>query len=246
MTTREQFLDRVRKALGRSAGVSHGEPSSPASAPLGRVLPPVAAENLIGTFQEELKKVGGVSHHAGTSDELDQVLREILGPTEAGPIILSRNPLLGRLGIAERMHSLGHPVTSWPAGEATREQLAQFRNECFSAQAGITGADLALVESGSFVLTSFTEGSQLASLAPPLHIVLYLRGQVVETLEEALGRYAAGPNSPATAGRSIVFITGQSRTADIEQISIRGVHGPLAIHAVLIEEACLTPASSPG
>jgi L-lactate dehydrogenase complex protein LldG len=104
---------------------------------------------------------------------------------------------------------------------------------------GITGVDFALAETGSLVLTSHTEGSQLASLAPPVHIAFYLQRQVRGTLEEVLqGLSASG--SDRASGRSIVFVTGTSRTADIEQILIRGVHGPREVHAVLVEESCLS------
>jgi L-lactate dehydrogenase complex protein LldG len=241
VTTRTQFLERVRKALGHSADLQGGPArSTPEFPSLGNVLTPVPKENLIDRFEEELKKVGGVSHHAGQPGELDQILGEILGSAEAAPVVLSRNPLLSRLQIAERLQSWGHSVAAWPRKDPVGpDELAQFRSQCFGAKAGITGADFGLVESGSFALTSVTEGSQLVSLAPPLHILLYLRSQVVETLEEVLTQLAGGPHPSVAAGRSVVFITGQSRTADIEQITIRGVHGPLSIHAILVEESCL-------
>jgi L-lactate dehydrogenase complex protein LldG len=238
VTTKNHFLERVRKALGRpmmepSRSSARPIPDPP---PLGNVLASVPEKEFIGRFEEELRKVGGVTHRAGSAGELDEILREILAPTGAGHVVLSRNPLLRQLHLAESLQSWGHPVVAWPwEKEVTSDELAQFRAECFSAKAGITGADFALVESGSFVLTSVTEGSQLVSLAPPVHIVLYPRRQVVETLEEVLSNLRENGG----AGRSIVFITGQSRTADIEQISIRGVHGPLSVHAILVEESCL-------
>jgi L-lactate dehydrogenase complex protein LldG len=240
MSNRGQFLERVRRALGHSAAGSAHQPAKFPS--LGQVLAPVADKNPIDRFQEELKKVGGISHNVGSPAGLDGILREILSSAPTGPIVLSRNPLLTQLRLAERLQSWGYSVVAWPRQkEVTANELEQFRTQCFNGRAGISGADFALVESGSFVLSSATEGSQLVSLAPPLHIVLYLRSQVVETLEEVLSNLLK--RSPAAdAGRSIVFITGQSRTADIEQISIRGVHGPLNIHAILVEDSCLSAA----
>ena len=99
-----------------------------------------------------------------------------------------------------------------------------------------------LVEDGSkVILTSRTEGAQLASLAPPVHVALYRESQVLASLDDVLERLkeAGGPLSP-DPGRSVVFVTGPSRTADIEQVLIRGVHGPREVHAILIGEPCLT------
>ena len=79
----------------------------------------------------------------------------------------------------------------------------------------------------------------MASLAPPIHIALYRRHQIVGSLDEVLAKLpiSTSPNKPS-AHRSVVFITGTSRTADIEQILIRGVHGPREVHAILVENSC--------
>ena len=80
---------------------------------------------------------------------------------------------------------------SWPAGGEVPPDPAsgqRFREEAFAAEVGITGADWVLAESGTLVLTSLTEGAQLASLAPPVHVALYRSSQVVASLEEVLER----------------------------------------------------------
>jgi L-lactate dehydrogenase complex protein LldG len=77
--------------------------------------------------------------------------------------------------------------------------------------------------------------------APPVHVALYRRGQLVESLDDILERLPiASKPEDSSAGRSVVFVTGVSRTADIEQILIRGVHGPRELHAILVEESCFT------
>ncbi len=116
-----------------------------------------------------------------------------------------------------------------------------FAEASFAAMVGITGVDFALAETGSLVVTSWTEGAQLASLAPPVHVALYRRSQLVASLDEVLERLPmARTGEQPVPGRSVVFITGTSRTADIEQILIRGVHGPGELHAILVEESCFS------
>ena len=239
MATRREILDRISRALRSASGEPGSAPGLASWPDLGRVLPPVAPEALVERFEEELGKVGASAHRVRSRDELARLMAAVLRQNPADGVVLSRNPLLAKLGVAEVLGSLGVPAWSWPAAAgpgAAASAEATYRERCFLAAAGVTGVDFALVESGSLVLTSSMEGAQLASLAPPIHIALYSRGQVVETLEEVLSGLAARPAAPGyAAGRSAVFVSGTSRTADIEQVLIRGVHGPREVHAVLID-----------
>jgi L-lactate dehydrogenase complex protein LldG len=175
---------------------------------------------------------------------LEEILRVILFQAHAEKVVLSRNPLLAELNIETLLRSFGKNVSVWPAS-AEREvskgesSLSTFAEASFAASVGITGVEYALAETGTLVAASWTEGAQLASLAPPVHVALYRRTQLVGTLDEVLERLrVACATREAAWGRSVVFITGTSRTADIEQILIRGVHGPGEVHAILVEAEC--------
>ena len=239
MATRAEMLDRVRKALGRPQTGSIVTPLLPPD--LAGVMPPLAPEDYQAKFEAEWEKVAGVAYCVASMNELEAVFQKILLLAETHAVILSRNPILAELQIADRLTALNKFVTSWAegAGVAGTSSLSDFTKASFSAGVGITGVDFVLAESGTLVLSSATEGVQVASLAPPIHIALYRRSQLVGSLDEVLAKLpiANSPDRPTT-GRSVVFITGTSRTADIEQILIRGVHGPRETHAILVEDSC--------
>jgi L-lactate dehydrogenase complex protein LldG len=226
------MLERIREALGRS---QLAPPRSIEFPPLGQVMPPIDPENLVPKFEAELQNVDGRPHRASNRVELEQLFRLIMKGSP--PIVLSRNSLVSQLGLENTFRAWGLKVAVWPSLGASEAAIRDFRNRCFEAGFGITGVDFVLAETGSLILSSITEGSQLTSLAPPVHIALYRRSQVLASLEGVLEQACLEP------GRSTVFITGPSRTGDIEQILIRGVHGPRDVHAILIEEACLEGSS---
>ena len=74
--------------------------------------------------------------------------------------------------------------------------------------------------------------ARLISLLPPVHVAIFPKSRILANLDELLARIPL----PAEQTSSMVLITGPSRTADIEQILIRGVHGPGEIYAVIVEE----------
>jgi L-lactate utilization protein LutB len=136
-------------------------------ADLGDVLPPLAPSELAARFEAELVSVGGVSHRVRTRSETSGLLGEVLKDRRSG-VVLSRNPYLKELGVEEVLRELAVPAWTWPgdaASELRADASRDYREHCFSAAAGITGVDFALAESGTLVLTSVTEGSQLSSLA---------------------------------------------------------------------------------
>ena len=232
MADRAEMLERIREALGRSR---QAPPRCIQFPPLGQVMPPIDPGNLVSKFEAELRNVAGSPHRVAKREELDRFFRATL--KGSSPLVLSRSPLVSQLGLEDMFRAWGLEVAVWPSLRASEAAIRGFRDRCFEARFGITGVDFVMAETGSLVLSSITEGSQLASLAPPVHIALYRRHQVLASLEGVLEQASVAHFEEP--GRSIVFITGPSRSADIEQILIRGVHGPREVYAILVEETCL-------
>lgn len=107
------------------------------------------------------------------------------------------------------------------------------RSELLGADAGISSAQWAIAESGTLVLESSAERNRLASLLPPVHVVVLDTGRLCDTLGAVLARLRS---AGTLESRAITFITGPSRTADIEQVLVTGVHGPRKLYVVLIQQ----------
>jgi L-lactate dehydrogenase complex protein LldG len=118
--------------------------------------------------------------------------------------------------------------------EAERRRLRALIAE---ADLGVTGADLAIAETGTLVLVAAAGRPRSTSLLPPCHVAVFDRTALVESLEQlglVLEAWHDGP-APPERGAMINFITGPSRTADIELTLTRGVHGPKEIHAIFVD-----------
>ncbi|HEY3130805.1 MAG TPA: lactate utilization protein [Acidobacteriota bacterium] len=100
--------------------------------------------------------------------------------------------------------------------------------EVSTVAVGVTGVDFGLCDTGTLVLRTSERRGRLLSLLPPVHVALLER----ERLLPDLAAFLAQPLSNASA---ITFITGPSKTADIEQKLTTGVHGPGRIHILLVE-----------
>ncbi|MDZ4797179.1 MAG: lactate utilization protein [Bryobacteraceae bacterium] len=106
---------------------------------------------------------------------------------------------------------------------------ASTRDEIVRADVGVSGVDYGLADTGTLVTLSASD-PRLVSLLPPTHIAVLDASRLLSTLDELLQLLP----QPALQTASMVLITGPSRTADIEQILVRGVHGPGELHVVMI------------
>lgn len=83
---------------------------------------------------------------------------------------------------------------------------------------GITRASAGIGESGSLLITGEDTSSRLGALAPWIHVAVLERAKIVPTIPDAIALFGVEKNA--------LFVTGPSKTADVEGILIKGVHGP--------------------
>jgi L-lactate dehydrogenase complex protein LldG len=108
------------------------------------------------------------------------------------------------------------------------------RESLLRSHAGLSTAQWAVAETGTLALVSRHERHRLSTLLPELHIALLPASRLLATLGDAFVRLE--PNGAPDAA-TITFVTGPSRTADIELELIVGVHGPKALHVVIVADA---------
>jgi L-lactate dehydrogenase complex protein LldG len=95
---------------------------------------------------------------------------------------------------------------------------------------GVTGAFCAISETGTLMLLSGKDTPAAVSLLPETHIAIVDVHRIVPGMEEAWDLMKAERSSPP---RAVNFVSGPSRTADIEQTIVIGAHGPYRVHVVL-------------
>ena len=215
---RQEIFGSIRTHLAASAPFDARE--SPIDPPVVLPAQPVAS-NLIELFQQNLEAVDGHCIIAHSKGEIAGALTQIISALQktklrAQRIAISDAPELERL-----MH-----MTDLEIEELGITPTA---SDIFAFDVGITSAQAAIAETGTLVLDSAHERHRLVSLVPPVHIAIVDASTIYATLGETLAMLQNGKElSPA-----VTFITGPSRTADIELTLTIGVHGPQELYVII-------------
>ncbi len=242
-TPKEEFLASVRQALGRPDSPGPPTPAYPSLAEGLNDLEAQAAQmrqrnaakstELLDQLAATAQLRGWNVHRAGSAREAAGRITAVVQTLGVQRVVRSDHQVFQGLPVHATLHALGLAVTPVVQDHAhSREAL---RQEMAQAGLGITGADYAVAETGSVVVLPRRGLSRLVSLAPPVHLAVVRPQDVVATLDDVfLLRRLEYHKSSGEMGSYLNFITGPSRTADIEQTLVVGVHGPREVHLVLL------------
>lgn len=215
MTTREQFLDRVRRRLEK------GLPDNPLR-PVARVAndPIDYTPDLTSPVDAFISAAPSVNVEVvGAADEsVEVVLDRVFDRIRPRIVTLSGDPECSGLDVY--IEALGATVI--PAHDASAVA---------DADLGITGAVAGVALTGSVVVDSRRAGGRLPSLVPRHHLILLPANKIVATPGDIFR--AIDSWTPGGLPSNLVVITGPSRSADIELQLTLGVHGPQGVFVAL-------------
>jgi L-lactate dehydrogenase complex protein LldG len=225
--SREGILGRIREALRVPAPRHHGNATHSTNGmgarPFREWLPTVGA-----AFDEQL------ALFKRQSENLRSEFGEYSDPAAAAARIAE----LAAVNNWKRLALHAGELTS-AIGALLPDSLEQVRIEhgydkllMESCDAGLSECESLVAQTGSVCVTSRSSGGRALSVLPPHHLVLARRAQLLPDLTAAYDALAAtyGENYPSF----ISFISGPSRTGDIERILVLGAHGPKKLEIFLL------------
>lgn len=212
MTDRESILTRVREALQIAAPAPHGARIN-SMAEQRTVLPAVGE-----TFEAQL------ALFARNAAELRATFKPVLSLSELTAEMRALRDTEGWQRVATHRSNLaqaqaaGLGLPTWVTDEGYD------KHELEQCDVGISECDALVAQTGTVVVTSRSAGGRALSCLPPHHVVIARREQLVADLPAAFTLLRQ--NYPNGFPSMMSFITGPSRTGDIERILVLGAHGP--------------------
>jgi len=169
---------------------------------------------IINAFKESLELVGAKCSFVDSEAQAAERFAAIVNGLDSKNVVISDSELVYRIVEASRIDAIQDPS----------------RDELFSSDIGVTSAQWAIAETGTLVLESGSERHRLVSLVPPIHVCILTERSIRLSMAEILEAADIDTN------RTITFITGASRTSDIELTLAIGVHGPGELHVIVIRD----------
>jgi L-lactate dehydrogenase complex protein LldG len=248
-TSREIFLERIRRALdhGPGAGRRGGRPSTcgnSARAALirGEVLQRTRQDRLaLLDLLIERARITGMAVipcpgiDAATREVVALVRQESRARDESVEVVAWRHPLIDRLVLERELSALARPIRLYRAGRDRRRfsesTRLQSRQKVAVARFGITSADWCVADTATLVSRTQAGRDRWMAVLPPVNIVLLPLDVLIADLKELYALLLCEPSLT----NYMSLISGPSTTRDIESIAVTGAHGPREVHILVVD-----------
>ena len=239
-TSKESFIASVKQSLGRTDNKPYDlylplqESLSSLEERASNTLERLQKDRgrLVGELTRVAELQGWKVYQAPDGEVALDYIGELVKELSAKQIVRSDQDIFRQLPMDQMLESVGATVQVMARGHSGDDQFNPL-----SAELGITGVDYAIAETGTVVLLPRKGISRLVSLLPPVHLALVRSDEVLESLDDLyLLRRLEYHRNNGDMGSYLNFITGPSRTADIEQTLVIGAHGPRETHMIILAQ----------
>jgi L-lactate dehydrogenase complex protein LldG len=186
-------------------------------------------------LENELALLQVRPHRAGSKEELVALLESLCATCRPDEIACEPRPWVREIYAASPL--LNQAASAWalPIQGAPHPLSGQDNtwNAVRDKRVGITGVDYAIAETGTLAIFSAPSRGRWVSLAPRLHLALLPQERILDSLDDFFS-ILRSPGAAEAAGSAVTFITGPSRTADIELKLVMGAHGPKELHVITL------------
>ena len=218
-SARNEIIERLKAAPKKKIPIRPFLPL-PEEVSLGK-------EDLVNKFAEMLTAETGIVYRAKNNDQALEKLTEIAKQEGLKSVMVSTDNVVTSFDLPAWGNKIGVKVMS-PKDFKGRDD---FKDAVFDrVEAGITGVDFAVAESGTLGLNHDKDQARLISLAPILHIAIVPVERVFPVYEPVIERVFKKEKFPS----QFVFITGPSMTGDIQGHLFKGMHGPRRVIVILV------------
>jgi L-lactate utilization protein LutC len=245
-TDRAAFLDTVAGILGKPRGRAV-EPDASTLLVVGAAEAKRLAADVRQRMRDEASplmdemaamaaQLGWIVRRSQTHEDAAEIVLGICRAASARNALRADMPVFDRVPVDRALTAAGIQISTAarPAGTPYSEEARKnVREAAFTADIGITGVEYAVAETGTAVLHPRQGLSRLVALAPPRHIAIVERGQVLPSLDELFSLQREAFHD-GTLTSSFNLISGPSKTGDIGATIVEGVHGPLQVYMVLV------------
>ena len=245
MTSRAKFIADVTTSLGRTEVMTPSRDDSTAAfddaetarANADSAITGAAANKveLTDRMAKAASTIGWKVHRVANPEDAADVVAIICEQKGATSVLRSTHDVLGEINVDAAVTNTGANLrVTEHSGNNNETKVTESKTVAFSADIGITGVDYAIAETGTIVLHPRSGLSRLVSLAPPTHIAVLRPSEILDSLDELFAMERNDHMSGNLAG-SMNLISGPSKTADIEGTTVTGIHGPLEVHLIILE-----------
>lgn len=187
------------------------------------------SDSLVDSFIANLEAVAGKAHVVDGPEAAAGTIAQIIAEANLTRAAIAHVPPVLADALRPLLLEKGVQVKEEPFAA---DSLPLFLDD---VQVGITGIDFAIAQTGTMVEVATNDATRLVSSMPRTYIGVFHATEIVPTLLESAPRLRAVFRQHAP-NVMVSFISGPSRTGDIEMILTLGVHGPENAHAIIVQE----------